>query len=84
MPRKITSATTLDNLRREAKRWLTALRENDPEARERFDRACPEHTATPVLRDVQYALAREHGLENWKELKLAVQRAATQQTSARD
>ena len=81
MQRKLTSATTLDNLRREAKRWLKALRENEPEARGRFGRAYPKHTGTAVLRDVQYALAREHGFENWKELKLAVQQAARSRTS---
>lgn len=80
MQRKLTSATTLDNLRREAKRWLKALREDNPEARERFERAHPKHTITPVLRDVQYALAREYGFENWKELKLAVQQAARSRT----
>ena len=37
MQRELTSATTLDNLRREAKRWLKALRDPNPEARERFD-----------------------------------------------
>jgi hypothetical protein len=76
MQRKLTSATALDNLRREARRWLRALRRGDAEARERFERAYPKHTGTPVLRDVQHALAREYGFENWKELKLAVQQAA--------
>jgi hypothetical protein len=82
MQRKLTPATTLDNLRREARRWLKALRENDANARERFERAYGKHTATPVLRDVQYALAREHGFENWKDLKVAVQQAARSQTAA--
>jgi hypothetical protein len=76
MQRKLTSATTLDNLRMEAKRWLKAIRKNEPEARERFQRAYPKHIGTPVLRDVQYALAREYGFENWKELKVAVQQTA--------
>jgi hypothetical protein len=80
MQRKLASATTLDNLRREAKRWLKALREDNQEARERFERASPKHTDTPVLRDVQYALAREYGFENWKELKLSVQQAARSRT----
>ena len=79
MQRKLTSVTTLDNLRREARRWLKALREKEAEARDRFDRAYPKHTGMPVLRDVQYALAREHGFENWKELKSAVQQAALSQ-----
>lgn len=76
MQRKLTSATTLDNLRREAKRWLKALRDDNAEARERFERAYPTHSGTPVLRDVQHALAREHAFENWRELKLALQQAA--------
>ena len=82
MQRKLTSATTFENLRREARRWLKALRENEREARERFDRAYPKHTGTPVLRDVQYALAREHGFASWKELKLAIQQAARSRTAA--
>jgi hypothetical protein len=80
MQRKLTATTTLDNLRREAKRWLKGLREGKPEAQERFRSANPKHTGTPVLRDVQRALAREHGLENWNELKLAVQQAARSRT----
>jgi hypothetical protein len=65
----------------EAKRWLKALRKGGPEARGRFERAYLKHTGTPVLRDVQYALAREYGFENWKELKLAVQQTARSRTS---
>ena len=80
MQRKLTSATTLDNLRHEARRWLKALRAEDPDARDRFDRAYPNHNRTPVLRDVQYALAREHGFENWKELKIALQQAGRSRT----
>ena len=85
MPRKLTSATTLDNLKKEAKRWLKALRENDPEARERFQTAYPGAAGEPVLRDVQHALAREHGLENWNVLKLALPNApAPEKRAARD
>ena len=58
MTRRITPQTTLENLKKEAKRWLKALRANDPEARERFANG-PAH---PVLRDVQHALALEYGL----------------------
>jgi ankyrin repeat protein len=84
MPRKLTSATTLDNLTKEAKRWLKALREQDAEARRRFERAYPNATGNPVLRDVQHALAREYGLENWKELKLAVEKASAEAALGRD
>ena len=42
MPREITSATSLDNLRKEAKRWLKALRAGDAgRARHGFERAYP-------------------------------------------
>jgi hypothetical protein len=55
----------MENLRKEAKRWLKALRANDADARARFERAHPEAPTTPVLRDVQYALARERGYDSW-------------------
>ena len=64
MPRQITSATSLDNLKKEAKRWLAALREDQPAALERLRNAYPDAPVRPVLRDVQHALAREYGLEN--------------------
>src|SRR5260370_10303021 len=84
MQRKLTSLTTLDNLRRDAKRWLKALRENDAEARERFERAYPKGSGHPVLRDVQHALAREYGLDNWKELKLALQKVTAEGAQSRE
>jgi hypothetical protein len=85
MSRKLTSATTLDNLKKEAKRWLKALRENDAQARQRFESAYPNAPARPVLRDAHHALAREYGVENWKELKQATTgRAAEYRRLARD
>jgi hypothetical protein len=69
MSRSITPATTLDNLKREAKRWLRDLRAGDAVARERLHRAHPAAAAEPGLRDVQLALAREHGLSGWAELR---------------
>ena len=72
MPRKITPATTLATLRREAKRWLKALRAGGAEARARLAKAHPGAPEKPVLRDVQHALAREHDLESWTELKQAL------------
>ena len=59
------------NLRKEAKRWLKALRANDPDARARLTRAYPNAPALPVLRDVQHALAREHGYDNWAAMATA-------------
>jgi len=84
MPRQLNPRTTLDNLRKEAKRWLAALRKNDPKARERFEGAYPKGPASPVLRDVQHALAREYGMEGWKELKLTLEKAPSEAAAARD
>ena len=64
--------STLDNFKKEAKRWLKALRANDPQARERLRNAYPQALADPGLRDVQHALAREHGHESWIALKTAL------------
>src|SRR4051794_9029658 len=76
MSRRLTSATTLDNLKKEAKRWLRALRAGDAPARERLRRAHPAAPEQPGLRDVQLALAREYGLPGWAALKDALAEAA--------
>lgn len=67
--RQLTSATTLDNLKKEAKRWLKALRLGDERTRARLLRAYPDAPAEPTLRDVQHALALEHGFTGWTALK---------------
>jgi ankyrin repeat protein len=64
--------TTLDNLRKAARRWLKSLREGDADARARLARAYPAAPPQATLRDVQHALARERGHENWQALKRAV------------
>ena len=69
MHRKLTPGSTLENLKREAKRWLKALHANDNEARARLDRAWSGAPTSPGLRDVQRALALEHGLPGWTELR---------------
>jgi hypothetical protein len=69
MPREITSGTTLENLQKEAKRWLRALRANAADARARLERALPNAPESPTLRDVQHALALEHGLPGWTALR---------------
>jgi len=76
MPRKITPATSLENLRKQAKRWLKELSANNPEARARFERVYPNAPVDPVLRDVQYALAREYGQESWIALKNVLEKLA--------
>ncbi len=69
--------TTLDNLRKTAKRWLKALRDGDLSALERLRRAYPAAPASPTLRDVQHALARERGFADWKALKANAEAQAT-------
>ena len=61
--------STLDNFRKEAKRWLKALRAGDRPAIDRLRSAYPQAQLPPTLRDVQHALAREHGFDNWAALK---------------
>jgi hypothetical protein len=59
---------TLENLKKEAKRWLKALRANDVHAQERLRKAYPDAPAEPTLRHLQHALARERGAESWIDL----------------
>lgn len=69
MSRQLTSKSNLDTLKKEAKRWLKALRAHDLEARTRLQRAYPNAPAEPGLRHIQHALAQEYGLADWAELK---------------
>jgi ankyrin repeat protein len=73
MPRQLTSASSLEGLKKEAKRWLRALRAGDPEARRRLESVDPRAPATPGLREIQHALALEHGRENWAAIKTALE-----------
>ncbi len=73
MIRRITPKSSLDNLKKQAKRWLKELRSGSFEARARLDRvhrAAPPH---PGLRDIQHALALEYGFAGWSALKAAVE-----------
>jgi hypothetical protein len=76
MPRSLSSASSLDNLRKEAKRWLKDVRAGDAVARARLERAYPSASERPALRDVQHALAREYGCDDWAALKDAVAKLA--------
>lgn len=84
MTRELFRAHNLESLKKEAKRWLAALRAHDPQARKRLDSAVPDATRTPTLRDVQHALARELGLDGWAALKQAVEQtlAASREDAA--
>src|SRR5688572_8862711 len=70
MTRKLTARSSLDSLKKEAKRWLNALRDADPEALVRLKQVLPSASPTSGLREVQQALAREYGFESWAALKL--------------
>lgn len=70
MIRKLTAHSSLDSLKKEAKRWLKAIRAREPEALARLKQVLPRRDADVGLREVQQALAREHGAESWAALKL--------------
>ena len=72
MSRHLSPQSSLDTLKREAKRWLKAIRAGDPQARGRFARAISNDLPNPTLRDVQHALARELGCTGWPALKAAL------------
>ncbi len=76
MIRKLTAKSSLDSLRREAKRWLKAVRESEPEALARLKQSLPRAGATPGVREIQQALAREYGAVSWAALKLQLIDAA--------
>ena len=84
MPRQLTPQSTLENLKREAKRWLKALHANVEDARARLARAFPDAPDVPGLRDVHHALALEHGLPGWAALKNQLAGRASQDTKTRD
>jgi uncharacterized protein len=69
----------LEGLRKQAKRWLKALRAGDVAAMERLARVLPKHAEQPGLREVQQALAREHGFASWAALKEHVEVLALEQ-----
>jgi ankyrin repeat protein len=84
MHRKLTPRSTLENLKGEAKRWLKALRTKDAEARSRLDRIWPAAPASPGLRDIQHALALEHGVPGWTALKSQLRDGARDDASGGD
>ena len=68
----------LDQLRRDAKSLLKALRDEDPSARARVHAVA---SGLPVrLSTAQLVVAREHGLDSWPQLKELVDRVVAQGT----
>jgi hypothetical protein len=72
MSDELASTTHLESLRKEAKRWLKSVRAGDADAIARLQRAYPDCPATPGLRDVQHAIARERGFDGWRRLKTSL------------
>jgi ankyrin repeat protein len=77
-----TSAAVFDGLRKHAKRWLKALRAGDEAALQRLERVLPKHGIEPGLREVQQALAREHGFASWAALKEHFELVAAEQVGS--
>jgi uncharacterized protein len=75
MSPQLTPESNLESLRKEAKRWLKAVRTGEPAALQRLSRAYPDH-GTAVLRTVQHALALEHGFASWTALKRELEERA--------
>jgi uncharacterized protein len=76
MSRSLSSDSTLDVLKKEAKRWLKALKSGDPQARQRLAVATGSNPTEGGLRDVQLALAREYGFPGWTDLRRALDELA--------
>jgi hypothetical protein len=82
MSDKLTRRRSLESLKKEAKRWFDELRRNIPDARARYERVVPRALTKLTLRDVQHALALEHGFSGWTELKHRLTEDAEETTRA--
>ena len=80
--RTLGAGATLESLKKEAKRWLKALREGDAAACERLRLVQPKAGGDIGLREVQHALALEHGVAGWAALKEALADRALARRSA--
>ena len=81
MLRLLSTKSSLDVLKQDAKRWLHALRTGNSESQHRLLTAWPAAPSTPTLRDVQHALAREYGLADWTSLTAALRDLALDRQS---
>ena len=82
MNAKVPPHRNLESLRKEAKRWLDALQVGDPGARARLAHALPDVPAIATLRDVQHALAREHGFAGWALMKDSIEKRSADAAGA--
>ena len=69
----LTPDSTLESLKKQAKRWLKAIRAGDEAAKRRLFAAIGLAPAAASLRHVQLALAREYGLPGWTALRQALE-----------
>jgi ankyrin repeat protein len=84
MPRSLSTSSSLDILRGEAKRWRKAIAAGDLDALARFRQAVPDQKDVPKLRQVQHALAREYGFSSWAAVKQEIEdRARTSEERVR-
>ena len=72
MRRSFGPDTHLDHLRKDAKRWLKAVRAGDADARQRLMAVWPKAPDEPALRDIQHALALEFGQDSWVALRASL------------
>ncbi len=79
MARRLSHASNLDTLKKEAKRWLKEVRSGAPGARQRLVEHHPSPPEEPTLRDAQLALARSYGYAGWRELASALEELAFDQ-----
>lgn len=75
------SHPSLEQLRKQAKELLRALRAGDAAARERVRRQLPDKQRL-TLADAQFVLAREHGFQSWSALKAQAEEASRPLTSS--
>ena len=90
--RQLPPRPSLDQLRRQAKDLLQAVRRHDAAARARF-RALPAFADAPddelagaplALHDAQSVIAREHGFASWNALRDRVEELALELGTATD
>ncbi len=83
-PKTLTPKTSLDTLKKDAKRWLKAVRSGDADAQDRLATAWPNAPADPALRDIQHATAREYGFDGWIALRAALDDLALDNRDRKD
>src|SRR5271166_335744 len=72
MSRTLALNSSLDSVKREAKRWLKASNAGDEDARRRLAAIWPKAPPEPGLRHIQHALALDYGFAGWHALKEAL------------